>query len=136
MGDVVDLDACRRQREEEERAQARAEEEERIAQEQADIDYMQDVISRIISSLPGVTTGSMMPYTDYYSSQNPSPGYRYDDYPSDSFTFNTYCQEAGYNDDGYYEKSWEWDPRQADAAPVDWIVTDKNAEESDDEEDI
>jgi hypothetical protein len=126
MGDVVDLDAFRKQREEKERAEARAEEEAKAAEEQAEIDYMQDVISRILFSLGGVTTGSMMSYPDSMT------GYRYDDYPRDSFTFNTYYHEAGYNDDGYYEKSWEWDPEQAEASPVDWISS-EDKEDPDEE---
>ena len=130
MGDVVDLNAFRKQREEEERADERAKEEEKEAEEQAELDYMQDVISKILFGLKGATTGSMMSYPGSLT------GYHYDSLPRDEFTFNTYYHEAGYNDDGYYEKSWEWDPEQADAAPVDWIHNDDGARGSIDDEDI
>ena len=97
MGEIVDLDAFRKQREEEEEAKAKAEAEAKAAEEQAELELMQEMISRIVSNLGEILTGSTY---GYYSS--------YDD---DYFDFNTtYVHEAGYDDDGYYERSWEVDP--------------------------
>ncbi len=113
MGEVVDLDAFRRQREEEEEAKVKAELDAQAAEDQAEIDYMQEVLSRIMISLTEHITGSTMGYSDYMS-----PDTNYDG-------FSTYhVHEAGYNDDGYYQKSWDFDPLTGDM------------EEYDDEEDF
>ena len=98
MGEIVDLDAFRKQRKEEEEAKAKAEADAKAAEEQAEIDYMQDVLSRILISLTEHMTGSMISYTDY-------------DDPESYRGFSTYyVHEAGYGDDGYYENSWDFDP--------------------------
>ena len=107
MGEVVDLDAFRKQRKEEEEAEARAEAEALAQEEQDEIDYMRDVLHRIMVNLSDSLTGSIMSY-------NPDdPNYfGYDGYSSDDYLFNTYYHEAGYDENGYYEKSWEFDPRE------------------------
>ena len=107
MGEIVDLDAFRKQREEEEEAKARAEAEAKAAEEQAEIDYMRDVLHRIMVNLSDSLTGSMMLYTG-----EDAPSFGYDGYSSDDYTFNSYYHEAGYDEDGYYERSWEFDPRE------------------------
>ena len=97
MGDLVDLDAFRKQREEEEKAKEEAE----AAKDQADYEHMQELLQRIMLNLSdlGLTSGSTIQYT--------TDDYSYDPYTS----FNTYYHEAGYDDDGYYERSsWEFDP--------------------------
>ena len=97
MGDIVDLDAFRKQREEEEKAKAKAEADAKAAEDEAELELMQEMVSRIVSSLGEILTGSS---NGYYSA-----------YDSDYFDFNTtYIHEAGYDDDGYYERSWELDP--------------------------
>ncbi len=99
MGDLVDLDTFRRQREEEEEAKEKAEADKRAAEEQAEIDYMQDVLQRIIVSLGSLMTGSAIDYT--------MDGQPYSYYPSGGYdNYSTYYHEAGYDDDGYYETSW------------------------------
>jgi hypothetical protein len=109
MGEIVDLDAFRKQREEEEEAKAKAEAEAKAAEEQADIDYMQELLHRIMVSLGDIYTGSIY-YTNFENENNPYETYT--SYSSDDYTFNTYYHEAGYDDDGYYERSWEIDPRE------------------------
>ena len=106
MGEIVDLDAFRKQREEEEEAKAKAEAAALAAEEQAEIDYMRDVLHRIMVSLGSHLTGSMMTYT------TDAPSWGVDNYSSDDYQFNTYYHEAGYDDDGYYERSWEVDPSE------------------------
>lgn len=107
MGEIVDLDAFRKQREEEEKARVEAEAEAQRIKDQADIDYMQELLDRIMVNLSEVFTGS-------YSSYNTKDGYypydTYQSYSSDDYMFTTYVHEAGYDDDGYYERSWELEP--------------------------
>tara|TARA_B100000131_G_scaffold317664_2_gene360085 strand:- start:377 stop:730 length:354 start_codon:yes stop_codon:yes gene_type:complete len=103
MGDLVDLDAFRKKRETEEREKAEAEAKAQEEQDQAEIEYMQDLLHRIMTNLSDVFTGSMIQYTTL--DQYPT-----DSWSSDDYTFNTYYHEAGYDEDGYYEKSWEVDP--------------------------
>lgn len=104
MGDIVDLNAFRKQRAEEEEAkaaeEAAIEAEAKKAEAQAEIDYMQEVLSRILVSMGDTLTGSMVSYS---SDEEP----HFSDY-------TTYYHEAGYNTDGYYEKSWEYDPLSED----------------------
>jgi hypothetical protein len=100
MGEIVDLNAFRKQREEEEEAKAKAEAEAYAAEEQAEIEYMQSVLDKIMVSLGGMLTGSS---TGYYTME----GQPYDYYPTGGYSeFNTYYHEAGYDNDGYYERSW------------------------------
>ena len=103
MGEIVDLDAFRKQREEEEEAKVKAEAEAKAAEEQAEIDYMQDMLSRIMISLTEHITGSTISYTDYDKDHDPYGGLS-----------TYYVHEAGYDDDGYYEKSWNFDPITGD----------------------
>ncbi len=90
MGDLVDLDAYRKQK------IAEQEEEERKKLEQAEIEEIESmryILSNILGQLGDPKkTGSLfyVPMSD-------------DDY------FNHYQFESGYNDDGYYESTWEWD---------------------------
>ena len=103
MGEIVDLDNFRKQREEEEKAKAeeearRAEEEERqrAADEQAQLDYMSEVLTKLMKGLSMGASGSMITYstddTSFYESYTPY-----------------YTHEAGYDDDGYYEKTWDYE---------------------------
>ncbi len=92
MGDLVDLDAFRKQKkleaEEEERKKLEAEEAEKI-------ESMQIILSSILSQLGDPQkTGTIfyVPMTD-------------DDY----FNRYQYQFETGYNDEGDYESTWEWD---------------------------
>ena len=102
MGEIVDLDAFRKRREKEEEAKAKAEAEAKAAEEQEEIDYMQEVLSRIILGIGDLVSGSMIQYTHE----------DYSDWSSDDYVLNTYYHEAGYDEDGYYERSWEFDPRE------------------------
>lgn len=105
MGEIVDLNAFRKQREEEEEAKAKADAEALAQEEQDEIDYMRDVLHRIMTNLSDTMSGSMVQYSDYNN--------HWDTYPSsDDFMLNTYYHEAGYDENGYYEKSWEFDPRE------------------------
>ena len=90
MGDLVDLDAFRKQREEEELAKAKAEAAAKAAEEQAEYDSMQELLQRIMINLSEVLTGSVNQYTgiDAY------PYDTYQTYSSDDYTFNTYYHEA------------------------------------------
>jgi|MDTB01.1.fsa_nt_gb hypothetical protein len=103
MGEIVDLDAFRKQREEEEEAKIKADAAALAQEEQDEIDHMQEVLSRIMISLTEHLTGSAMSYSDY---MNPDTNY-------DGFS-TYYVHEAGYDDDGYYEKSWDFDPFTGD----------------------
>ena len=87
---VVDLAAFRKQKEEEEA------EKERLLKEREqleDIEYMRYLLGNIIENLGDPTkTGSL-----FYV-------------PMSDGEFNSYYTfESGYNDEGYYESTWEWD---------------------------
>tara|TARA_A100001015_G_scaffold321619_1_gene453482 strand:+ start:5523 stop:5846 length:324 start_codon:yes stop_codon:yes gene_type:complete len=87
---VVDLAAFRKQKKEEEA------EKERLAKEQEqleDIEYMRYLLGNIMENLGDPTkTGSL-----FYV-------------PMSDGEFNSYYTfESGYNDEGYYESTWEWD---------------------------
>jgi len=100
MGEIVDLDAFRKQREEEEEAKVKAELEAKAAEEDAEIEYMRSVLSRIMISFGGALSGSSM---GYYDMDDQPYGY----YPTGGYNnLSTYYHEAGYDSDGYYEKSW------------------------------
>ena len=62
MGEVVDLDAFRKQREEEEEAKIKADAAALAQEEQDEIDYMRDVLQQIMINLSDSLTGSMMTY--------------------------------------------------------------------------
>tara|TARA_A100001035_G_C27515082_1_gene378204 strand:- start:231 stop:539 length:309 start_codon:yes stop_codon:yes gene_type:complete len=87
MGDLVDLDAFRKQKEKEAEEKAKAEEIE-------DIEYMRYVLANLMESLASNPnkTGTLfyIPMTD-------------DEY------YSNYSFESGYDDEGYYESTWEWD---------------------------
>jgi len=87
MGDLVDLDAFRKQKEREAEEKAKAEEIE-------DIEYMRHVLTNLMESLASNPnkTGTLfyVPMTD-------------DEY------YSNYSFESGYDDEGYYESTWEWD---------------------------
>ncbi len=87
---VVDLAAFRKQKEDEEAEKLRLEQEEKDHEE---IEYMRYLLGNIMDQLGDPTrTGSLfyVPMSD-------------DDYNS-YYTF-----ESGYNDEGYYESTWEWE---------------------------
>ena len=87
---VVDLAAFRKQKEEE------AAEEERLKKEQEeleDIQYMQYLLGNIMEQLGDPTKTGTLFYV-------PMSDQEYGSY----YTF-----ESGYNDEGYYESTWEWD---------------------------
>tara|TARA_B100000131_G_scaffold318719_1_gene363147 strand:- start:1155 stop:1505 length:351 start_codon:yes stop_codon:yes gene_type:complete len=105
MGDLVDLDAFRKQREEEEKIKQEAEAAAKEAEEEAEVEYMQNLLHSIMANLSDLYTGST-----YYTNFN-NPYDNHLSYSSDDYMFNTYYHEAGYDDDGYYERSWEADPR-------------------------
>ncbi len=111
---IVDLDAFRKQREEEEA------EKERLKREQQDleeIEYMRHLLGSIMQNLGDPTkTGTLfyVPMSD-------------DDYN------NYYAFESGYNDEGYYESTWEWDGSRSDDFYYD--ILNKN-DLDDEEEDI
>ena len=91
---IVDLAAFRKQKEEDDAEKLRLEKE---AEELQDIEYMQYLLGNIMEQLGDPTkTGTLfyVPMTD-------------DDYNS-YYTF-----ESGYNDDGYYESTWERDDKKA-----------------------
>ena len=94
---VVDLSAFRRQREEEEQAKAQ---DLADAQEEAaiqELEYLEELMERVVTEM-----------ADVYFRDNPDQseqGY----YPLDSGN-DFYFHEAGYNEDGYYERSWQYDP--------------------------
>lgn len=96
MGEIVDLDAFRKQREEEEKAKAEEEERIKAEEEQAEIDYMNDVLTRLLKGLGGLFSGSMITHTVDDSTI-------YEDFTP------YYTHEAGYTEDGYYENSWDYD---------------------------
>lgn len=90
MGDLVDLDAFRKQKEKEEAERLRLEKEQ---QERDEIEQMQIVLINIMEQLGDpARTGSIfyVPMTD-------------DDY------YNHYQFESGYDDNGDYYSSWEAD---------------------------
>jgi 5,10-methylene-tetrahydrofolate dehydrogenase/methenyl tetrahydrofolate cyclohydrolase len=87
---VVDLAAFRKQKEDEEAEKIRLEKE---AVELEEIEHMRYLLGNIMEQLGDPTkTGSLfyVPMTD-------------EDYN------NYYTFESGYNEDGYYESTWEWE---------------------------
>lgn len=100
MGEIVDLDAFRKQRKEEEEASALAEAESIAAAEEAEIQEMKEILDRIMFNLGEVITGS---HDSYRSGLSMDDLYDHSEY-------TIYTHEAGYNDDGYYEKTWQIDP--------------------------
>ena len=95
MGDLVDLDAFRKQK----IAEQEEEERKNNAEEEAEqIESMRYILSTIMSQLGDPQkTGTLfyVPMTD-------------DDY------FNHYQFESGYNEEGYYESTWEWKELEQD----------------------
>ena len=107
MGDIVDLDAFRKQREDEEKAKAEEEERIKAEEEQAEIEYLTSLVHNIMAGLGSLLTGASP------SGYNEDPEFRPyypSDYRSNDFELSTYYHEAGYDDDGYYEKNWQYDP--------------------------
>ncbi len=95
MGDLVDLDAYRIKKQKELEEKQKAEQEEKDLEE---IQHMRYLLNTIIENLGNPhQTGSLfyVPMSD-------------DEY------FNHYQSESGYNKDGYYETTWEWDGPLAD----------------------
>ena len=87
LDNIVDLSAFRKQKEEEEAEAAR------LKKELEEIEYMKYLLSNIMTNLGDPTkTGSLfyVPMSD-------------DDY------FTHYQFESGYNEEGYYESTWEWE---------------------------
>ena len=87
---VVDLGAFRKKKEEEEAEKLRLEKEQ---EELEDIEYMRYLLGNIMENLGDPTkTGSLfyVPMTDEEYGHH--------------FSF-----ESGFNDEGYYESTWEWE---------------------------
>ena len=91
MGDLVDLDAYRKQKEEEERLK-------REQEEREEYEYLSNLVHTVMVNIGNLITGSTLNYTDLSG------------YTSDDFHLHTYYHEAGYDENGYYEKNWELDP--------------------------
>ena len=91
---VVDLAAFRKEKEEAEAEKLRLEQE---AEELEEVEYMRYLLGNIMEQLGDPTkTGSL-----FYV-------------PMSDEEYNThYTFESGYNDDGYYESTWEWDDSKA-----------------------
>ena len=91
---VVDLAAFRKEKEEAEEEKLRLEQE---AEELEEVEYMRYLLGNIMEQLGDPTkTGSL-----FYV-------------PMSDEEYNThYTFESGYNDDGYYESTWEWDDAKA-----------------------
>ena len=87
---VVDLAAFRKQKEEEEAEKLRLE---KRQQDEEDIEYMRYVLGSIMENIGDPTKTGTMFYV-------PMSDEEYNSY----YTF-----ESGYNDEGYYESTWEWD---------------------------
>ena len=103
MGEIVDLGAFRKQKEEEEKAKAEEEARIKAEEEQAEIDYLTGLVHNIMTGLGDLLSGS-----DYDDSV--FRPYYPEDYSATDVEVSTYFHEAGYDDDGYYEKSWHFDP--------------------------
>tara|TARA_R100000700_G_C3072737_1_gene82109 strand:+ start:187 stop:552 length:366 start_codon:yes stop_codon:yes gene_type:complete len=113
---VVDLAAFRKQKEEEEEEAEKA----RIQQEvdnEEEIQYMRYLLGNIMDQLGDPTKTGTLFYVPM----------------SDEEYYNHYTFESGYNDEGYYESTWEWDGPSTDEFYYD-IYNKENLE--DDEEDI
>jgi hypothetical protein len=103
MGEIVDLGAFRKLKEEEEAEEARKQKEKAEQQEQEEYEYLSDLVHRIMTNLDSLVSGA----SPQYYSQN---GY-HPDYSAEDVEITTYFHEAGYDDDGeYYERSWEFEP--------------------------
>ena len=102
MGDLVDLDAFRKQRKEEEEAAALAEAEAKAAEEEAELEKLRIILDSLVSSLGEITGSAYLidRYDDGWESVD------LDDYSS----YTVYTHEAGYDEDGYYDRSWEVNP--------------------------
>lgn len=106
---VVDLNAYREQKEKEER--------ERLEQEERDeYEYLSSLVHSFMTNLGDLVSSGGIDYTQEY---NP--------YSSDDFQLTTYYHEAGYDENGYYEKNWELDP---------WDFANYETIEDDDEPDV
>jgi hypothetical protein len=87
---VVDLAAFRKQKEEEEAEKLRLEKEKQDAD---DIEYMRYLLGSIMENIGDPTKTGTMFYI-----------------PMSDEEFNSYYTfESGYNDEGYYESTWEWE---------------------------
>ena len=87
---VVDLAAFRKQKEDEEAERLRLEQEETDLEE---IEYMRYLLGNIMEQLGDPTKTGTLFYVPM----------------SDDEYFNHYSFESGYNEEGYYESTWEWD---------------------------
>ena len=106
---IVDLNAYREQKEKEER--------ERLEQEERDeYEYLSSLVHSFMTNLGDLVSSGGIDYTQDY---NP--------YSSDDFQLTTYYHEAGYDENGYYEKNWELDP---------WDFANYETIEDDDEPDV
>ena len=107
MGDLVDLNAYRIQKQKELDEKEKAEQEEKDREE---IEYMRTVLISLMEQLGDPEkTGSL-----FYAPMSD------DDY------YNHYSFESGYNDDGYYESTWEWDGPMTDG---DYLIPEDHYEE-------
>ena len=87
---VVDLAAFRKQKEEEEAEKLRLE---KRQQDEEDIEYMRYLLGSIMENIGDPTKTGTMFYV-----------------PMSDEEFNSYYTfESGYNDEGYYESTWEWE---------------------------
>ena len=90
VDNVVDLNAFREQKEREQSEKERLEKEK---QEQDEIEQMRYLLNNIMEQLGEASlTGALF----------------YAPMPDEEF-YNHYSFESGYNSDGYYESTWEWD---------------------------
>ena len=113
---VVDLAAFRKQKELEEEEKARIQQE---VDDEEEIEYMRYLLGNIMEQLGDPSkTGSL-----FYV-------------PMSDEEYNThYTFESGYNDEGYYESTWEWDGDYSKADKFSYKMYNKDDLE-DDEEDI
>ena len=113
---VVDLASFRKQKEIEEDEKARIQQE---VDDEEEIEHMRYLLGTIMEQLGDPTkTGTLFyaPMTD------------------DDFN-NYYTSESGYNDEGYYESTWEFDDDYSKADKFSYKILTKDDLE-DDEEDI
>jgi len=90
MGDLVDLDAFRKRKEEEEKAKAEKEKEETEQRELAELEYLKQVLTTMVASLPPVTGAYYVPVDASYMYDSTNQDYypEEDIAPSDQYFFD------------------------------------------------
>ena len=106
MGDLVDLDAFRKKKEQEEEEKRKAEEE---AQQNEDINYLKEVLSIMLQSLPPITGSAF-----YVSSDDEGVENYYFDSSWMGFPYDNPEEDIAPSDDEFIAYDWGWPDEEED----------------------